>query len=107
MTNQERHIFQLITQRIKELDPKADVILYGSHARGQANKDSDWDILILLDTDSVTLKTEQKFRHHLLDTELQIGEPISVYVRSKSVWETKYRITPFYNSVKREGVRLP
>jgi len=97
----------MITQRIKSLDSNAEVILYGSHARGQTNKDSDWDILVLLNDVSVTLKTEQKFRHHLLDIELQIGEPISIFVRSKSDWEDKYKITPFYQSIKREGIRLP
>jgi uncharacterized protein len=106
MTPQERHIFQLITRRIKELDSGAEVTLYGSHARGQARLDSDWDILILLDRDDVTLKTEQQFRHHLFDIELEIGEPISVIVRSKSIWESKYRITPIYKSIKTEGVQL-
>lgn len=107
MTSREKHIFQMITRRIKELDPNSEVILYGSHARGQADKNSDWDILILLEKDDVTLTTEQTFRHHLLDVELQIGEPISVIVRSRTIWETKYRITPFFKSVKNEGVKLP
>jgi predicted nucleotidyltransferase len=102
----EKHIFQLITRRIKELDSQAEVILYGSRARGEAGIDSDWDILVLLDQDDVTLKTEQQFRHHLFDIELEIGEPISVFVRSKSIWESKYRITPLYKSVKAEGVKV-
>ena len=106
MTARERHIFQMITRRIKELDSNAEVILYGSHARGQAQADSDWDILVLLDKDDVTIKTEQKFRHHLLDIELQIGEPISVFVRSRSLWESRYKVTPLYKSIKSEGVQL-
>jgi len=105
MSTRERHIFQLITRRIKELDSEAEVILYGSHARGEALKDSDWDILVLLNKDSVTLETEQQFRHHLLDVELQIGEAISVFVRAKSEWETKYKITPLYKSIRLEGVK--
>jgi len=31
------------------LDPTARIILYGSRARGDAQPDSDWDLLILLD----------------------------------------------------------
>ena len=106
MTKNEKHIIQRISNHIKIIDPKAEVILYGSHARGQAKNDSDWDILVLLDEPNVTIKTEQKFRHHLLDIELEIGEPITVIVRSKKVWETKYRITPFYNNVKSEGLKV-
>jgi len=106
MTDREKHIFQLITRRIKELDSHAEVILYGSRARGQSGKDSDWDILVLLDREDVTLKTEQKFRHHLFEIELEIGEPISVFVRSKTIWESKYKITPLYKSIKAEGVKV-
>jgi predicted nucleotidyltransferase len=106
MTDREKHIFQLITRRIKELDSHAEVILYGSRARGQSRTDSDWDILVLLDREDVTLKTEQKFRHHLFEIELEIGEPISVFVRSKTIWESKYKITPLYKSIKAEGVKV-
>lgn len=106
MTGREKQILQMITEKISELEPDSEVILYGSRARGQAGDDSDWDILVLLHKDEVTLKTEQKFRRHLLDVELQIGEPISIFVRSKSEWETKHRITPFYKSIKQEGIRL-
>jgi predicted nucleotidyltransferase len=106
MLPREKHIFQMITRRIKELDASADVILYGSHARGQANWDSDWDILVLLNKENVSLKIEQEFRHHLFEIELEIGEPISIFVRSKSQWESKYKITPLYKSVKSEGVSI-
>lgn len=106
MTSKEKQIFRLISNRIKELDATAVVVLYGSHARGQALQDSDWDILVLLDKNNVTLSIEQEFRHHMLDIELEIGEPISVIVRSKMIWESKYRITPLYKSIKTEGVQL-
>jgi len=103
MTEKEEHIIRLIHKRILEKDPAAEVILYGSHARGNPEKDSDWDILILLDSGKVDKIIEQSFRHHLFDLELEIGEPISVFVYSKKDWEDKYFITPFYKSIQREG----
>ncbi len=106
MTRREKHIFQMITRRIKELDAGAEVILYGSHARGQAKPESDWDILVLLNQENVTLQTEQKFRHHLLDLELEIEEPVSVMVRSKSEWNTNKKFIPIYKNIKAEGVKL-
>jgi len=52
------------------------------------------------------LKIEQEFRHYLLDLELEIGEPISVYVYSKKTWENKHSVTPLYRSIKSDGIAL-
>jgi predicted nucleotidyltransferase len=105
MKTKTQHISQLIRHYINAIDPKADVILYGSRARGDERPDSDWDILILTDY-SVDLITERKFRDKLYDLELETGEPLSIFVYSKSDWLTKQRITPFYENVTQEGVRL-
>ncbi|HET54508.1 MAG TPA: nucleotidyltransferase domain-containing protein [Ignavibacteria bacterium] len=106
MTEKEKDITQKIKDKIREKDPDAKVILYGSRARGDYRENSDWDILILVDRESVSLKTEQEYRHHLLDLELEIGEPISVTVHSKKRWESEHSITLLYNSIKQEGVVL-
>lgn len=106
MTKRKKYIVQRIRDRIKEKDVSAEVILYGSHATGKANEDSDWDILILLDRDDITLKVEQEYRHHLLDLELEIGEPITVSVYSRKTWETRHSVTLLYRSINREGVPL-
>jgi len=105
MKTKTQHISQLIRHCINAIDPKADVILYGSRARGDERPDSDWDILVLTDY-SVDLITERKFRDKLYDLELETGEPLSIFVYSKNDWQTKQRITPFYENVTQEGVRL-
>ena len=106
MTEREKYIVERIKNRIKEKDNSAGVILYGSHASGNAKDGSDWDILILLDREEVSLKVEQDYRHYLLDLELEIGEPISVMVYSKKVWNTRHSVTPLYRSINREGIIL-
>ena len=105
MKTKTLHISQLIRHYINAIDPKAEVILYGSRARGDERHDSDWDILVLTDY-SVDLITERKFRNKLYDLELETGEPLSIFVYSKNDWQTKQRITPFYENVTQEGVRL-
>jgi len=105
MKPKTQHISQLIRHYINAIDPKADVILYGSRARGDERPDSDWDILVLTDY-SVDLITERKFRDKLYDLELETGEPLSIFVYSKNDWQTKQRITPFYENVTQEGVRI-
>jgi len=105
MKAKTQHISQLIRNSIRSIDPKAEVILYGSRARGDERIDSDWDILILTDY-YVNLQIERKFRDKLYDLELETGEPFSVFAYSKNDWQTKQRITPFYQNVTQEGIRL-
>ena len=98
-------ILERINESVQEIEPQADTILFGSRARGDEREDSDWDILILVPYE-VDLITEQKFRHKLFDLELEYGESFSTFVLSKSSWEEKYHITPFYKNIEQEGVRL-
>jgi len=101
----EKEILKKIKQVVKNEEPAAEIILFGSRARGEERADSDWDILILIPYKS-DLKVEQKFRHKLFDVELEYGQAISTFVHAKSDWESKYRITPLYQNIKKEGVRI-
>jgi uncharacterized protein len=105
MTEKDKYIANRIRDVIKAIDPQALIILFGSRARGEAKKDSDWDILILIDS-QVNIEIERSFRYSLLDLELETGEVFSTFVHNKKIWNTKHKVTPFYRSIKKEGVRL-
>jgi len=94
-----------IKAKVLELNSDAEVILYGSRVRGEAHSESDWDILILLPI-VVDLQEEQRFRYHLLDVEMEYGQAFSVQVKSKVEWHQKYTVTPLYQNISQEGVRL-
>lgn len=106
MTKKESYIAKLISLRIKSQDPGAEIILFGSHARGNAHEESDWDVLILIDRPKTDRSIEEKYRNEMFLLELELGEPISTFVYSKKDWETKYIYTPLYQNVKKEGVKL-
>ena len=95
-----------IKNKIYSIDPNATVILYGSYARGDNTSDSDIDILILLDKDNVTAQDKINISYPLYDIEFETGQIISPLVLSRSDWESRHRITPFYENVTKEGVRL-
>ena len=96
----------LIKNRIKQKNPNAEIILFGSLARDDFHSDSDWDILILLNQLDVSRNIEMEYREELFEVELEIGEPISTFVFSKNDWESKHRVTPLYQNIKSQGIRL-
>jgi uncharacterized protein len=105
--NMENNIItNLIKNQIKNDNSDADVILFGSRARNEATKESDWDILVLLNQSIVTIKDEQVIRHKLFDIELNEGIAISTFVYSKNEWNTRLNKTPLFENIKREGVLL-
>ncbi|HHL52703.1 MAG TPA: nucleotidyltransferase domain-containing protein [Flammeovirgaceae bacterium] len=102
----EKDIIGKIRQAVKSVEPDATVILYGSYARGEQTSQSDLDILILLNRVKVSRKDEKRVKYPLYDIELETGRIISPLVLSRKDWESRHKITPFYEYVTKEGVEL-
>jgi predicted nucleotidyltransferase len=91
---------------VHEIEPDAEIILYGSRARGDAQPDSDWDLLILLDG-VVDWKRKEKISHRLLNVELEYNEVLLAIVRSQQEWNSPlYRAMPLHKNISREGIQL-
>ncbi len=105
MNAETLNIGRLIRKNVNEIDDNAEVILFGSRARGDERIDSDWDMLVLTDY-PVSLEKEKLFRDKLYSLELETGEPISIFLFSKKNWESRQKVTPFYKNVTSEGIRL-
>ncbi len=104
--NTKSDIFIKIKETVHSVVPDAVIILYGSYARGDYRKDSDMDLLILVDNENVSFDFEKKVKYPLYDIEFDTGQTISPLVISKQIWEAKHKITPFYENVKKEGIVL-
>jgi len=99
-------IVQSIRTVLQQVAPDATSILFGSEARGEARKDSDIDVLVLLDKEKITLHDRQEITYPLYDIELDTGIIISPQVFSKKQWESRLSFTPFYHNVMNEGIVL-
>lgn len=106
MSKQSDIILPLIKKRISKQDPDAEIILYGSRAREKSSENSDWDILILTQKPLLNHLNEVIYRNEIFDIELETGEPISAIILSKQEWNAKYAITPLYENIQKEGIRL-
>jgi len=95
-----------IKQAVHDIEPDAEIILYGSQSRGDATSESDWDLLILIDGPVNDERTD-RIRHRLYETEWEYGVVISSIVRSREEWNSKrYQAVPFHQRVDHEGIKL-
>ena len=78
------------------------VILYGSHVRGEATKDSDIDVLVLVDQSLNPFEVRESLSEFLFDMLLEEGELISVIAIPEYLFES-YN-SPFLLNVRKEGL---
>lgn len=99
-------IHKEIKRIAKEVLPKgARLILYGSRARNEADEDSDWDLLILLDKPKIDRHDRDEVAYPFRALSWDVGELISPVIYTKDNW-SKMSFTPFYKNVERDGIVL-
>ena len=106
ITMTDRAIKERIKANVLETDPEAEVWLYGSRARGTAQEDSDWDVLVLSPKERLSVREEGYFIDHMTDLMIETGEVVHLFAYGKADWHGRHSITPFYQNVTREAVRL-
>lgn len=91
---------------IRQIVPDAEVILYGSVARGDERQDSDIDLLVLVPQE-VTYKLERAISDQIYDIELETDQIISLIVRQRTKWYSEpLNFTPLYRAIERDGVPI-
>ncbi len=97
-------LLKRVKEAVLESAPKAEVILYGSRARGTARSDSDWDFLILL-PGPVSKKLELEIKDRLYDIELETDTVLTSIIRSKQEWLSKrYKVVPLRQEIEKDGI---
>ena len=83
------------------------IVLYGSYARGDYNKSSDIDIMILTDlSDKEISEYSMKIWEKSADIEIDKGIVISPLIRNIDHFVEWSDVKPFYMNIINEGVVL-
>lgn len=97
-------ILQQIKRSVLETDPSAQLILFGSQARGDVHEESDWDILVVTEQ-GLTHEYKSRIRRRLYGLQLEFGIAIgSLFVNSQK-WRQPTAM-PVYLEIKKDGILL-
>ena len=106
MTNKNRKVLTQIKAVAREAVPKGSlVILFGSRARKEAKRGSDWDILIVLPKRQLEQKDYDDVSFPFVELGWRLKEQINPIMYTEEEWKAN-SITPFYDNVQRDGIKL-
>lgn len=100
----QTEISELVRAAVQNIEQNAQVILFGSRARGDNRSDSDWDFLILLDREP-TIALKDEIRERLYEIELETDEVISTIIHQKKEWEER-AVMPIHQIIEEEGIEI-
>lgn len=87
----------------RELGQPIQVIMFGSQARGDATKESDIDLLVVLPV--INAKTTRLASSIAWEVGFDAGRIISVIPDTKEQMK-RFSFLPFYRTIKQEGIRV-
>lgn len=97
-------LFKIIGKHLKQ------VILYGSYARGEQDKNgeiSDIDIMILVDLEEKEIKQlEKRVIDYSYDLDLKYDILLSPMIENSENFKNRTRYMTFYKNIENEGVLL-
>jgi len=100
-----QQIFKELQDLKRRILPNETVILFGSHARGDAHEDSDWDLLVLVTADSINLDDEIFLSYPFTKLGWIYNIDFNVLVYAKNDWERR-NFMPFYKNVLKDGIEI-
>ncbi|MCL2355353.1 MAG: nucleotidyltransferase domain-containing protein [Oscillospiraceae bacterium] len=109
MNNDLNSILQECTNGLKEIfgNDLRQVILYGSHARGDFDSESDIDVMVLVEMSDEDIMTNRE-RITELGAEISYNNDImlSIIVKDIEHFNSWLPVYPLYKTIKREGVEV-
>ena len=98
-------IFEQIRQLKRQIMPNEKLILFGSQARGDARRDSDWDLLLLLNKPKKDDDDYDNYGWPFTEMGFNYGTYISPKIYTVTEWET-HRPNLFFHNIEQDGIEI-
>lgn len=100
-----KQILSEIKKAVLTVDPEAELILFGSRARGDYHEESDWDVLVLSDNET-NLSFKNKISDKLFYVELDNEAIIAPVIVNRKKWYKDFNGYPLFLEVRKDGIVL-
>ncbi|MBR6894197.1 MAG: nucleotidyltransferase domain-containing protein [Bacteroidaceae bacterium] len=88
MMADKNRVLNLIRTIVREKEPEAQIILYGSRARGDYHEGSDWDVIIIVNKPNIEFKERGNLSYEVWDKGLDLGATINAIEYTKKQWDS-------------------
>lgn len=109
MSDSMKAMLEEYTKGIEKIfgDKLRQIILYGSQARGDANQNSDIDIMVLVEMSDMEIKEKMDELVELsFEFDMNYNVVVSPIVNNVENFIKWVKVVPFYKNVQKEGVIL-
>lgn len=101
-----KDVINKISSVAREVLPSdAKLFLFGSRARGTSGKDSDWDLLVVLNKEKREPDDISRYACPFMELGYDIQEEINPIVYTNKKWENR-RFTVFHHLVEKDKIEL-
>jgi len=107
LTDKERQVVADFVKRVRQhFDGQLlSAVLFGSRARGEAEANSDMDVLVVMSHAGPEIRKE--IRYLAVEVWLEHGIYLSTRVWSRAHWRTLEQLqTSLYQNIRRDGINL-